>query len=255
MLRVRVRCVLRAREEGRGVLGVRVREHRAGGAEGQAGEGEPPVRGGRVGAGEAEEDRAGEHEGVPEGDEPLGRDPARERACEADAQRCDADGDPAVCDVSSWVGDGERKTHMCTADFITDQPKTSCQSGYRMDIAVFHHMYGRSETPKRTAKLGRNHVRGGLRDYEPRLCCHARENAYTAARSNGMCASHKKNSMTIKIEMMRGAMTFPVPQPSEDPLVTAKMKRMRAPVGCMKIVERETVKIGLTSQERNTDHV
>lgn len=51
---------------------------------------------------------------------------------------------------------------------------------------------------------------------------------YTAARSNGILASQRKNATTMKMEMMRGARTLAEPHPTSELLVTAKMKRISA---------------------------
>lgn len=61
--------------------------------------------------------------------------------------------------------------------------------------------------------------------------------------------------MTIKTDMTRGAMTFPVPHPSEDPLVTAKMKRITAPIDRMRTIKCGLRKSEHTSQERDADYV
>ena len=78
---------------------------------------------------------------------------------------------------------------------------------------VVHQKYGSSAVPNKTAKFGRNHVRGG-----------------TAAFSGGIRVSYQKNATTIRTEMKRGASTPALVHPSVLPDVIAKMKRISAAV-------------------------
>ena len=102
---------------------------------------------------------------------------------------------------------------MWMAIEIALQPHTSCQSVVETVNTVVHQKNGRSAVKKRTIKLGRNHVLGGI-----------------AARSAGMRVSKKKKPTTRNTEMISGAITPAFAQPDVAPDVREKLNRIRATV-------------------------